>query len=207
MPKESPKNEEISVEDQIWSDVESKGIYRLPLQIIKNSLELGGGIASRDPAVPEEMLRQIGPFLTELSPESHVGPSRQAIDFLIPDGTPVIAAADGKVIKFEDSNTLWAPDPNYSNFMNFIWIKHDNGEVSRYCHLAPKSIKRKLGHEGARVREGQVIANVGKTGWTDRDHLHFLLTQDQPYFQLPKMYIENPYGVKGLVPKFALNKN
>ena len=45
-----------------------------------------------------------------------------------------------------------------------------NEEYSRYDHLAYRSSRVKVGQD---VTEGQVIAEVGMTGYTFRPHLHF----------------------------------
>ena len=47
---------------------------------------------------------------------------------------------------------------------------HANEEYSRYDHLAYRSSRVKVGQD---VTEGQVIAEVGMTGYTFRPHLHF----------------------------------
>ena len=51
-----------------------------------------------------------------------------------------------------------------------IQIKHDNGMVSEYGHLLKDSQKV---HEGDKVKKGQVIAKMGKSGMVTGEHLHF----------------------------------
>ena len=65
----------------------------------------------------------------------HVGKLRNAVDFLAPVGTPVVAAADGLVTFVEDSSSIGGPDYSYWEFSNFIVLMHSNGEFSRYDHL------------------------------------------------------------------------
>lgn len=57
---------------------------------------------------------------------------------------------------------------------NFVAIRHDNGDVSRYLHLNSRS---SLG-VGARVQKGQFIGNMGDTGNAIGNHLHFDLTKN-----------------------------
>ena len=101
---------------------------------------------------------------------AHSGNLRNAIDFIVPENTPVPAAANGIVTYLKDDSIIGGPNPIYWNFTNFIAIRHANEEYSRYDHLAPHSSKVKVGQA---VSEGQEIARVGMTGYTFHPHLHF----------------------------------
>ncbi len=104
------------------------------------------------------------------SSPAHTGNLRNAIDFIVPEGTPVLAAADGIVVFVKDDFTIGGPNPIYWKYTNFITIMDANEEYSRYDHLAPRSSKIKVGQT---VSEGQEIAKVGMTGYTILPHLHF----------------------------------
>jgi murein DD-endopeptidase MepM/ murein hydrolase activator NlpD len=95
---------------------------------------------------------------------------RNAIDFIVDEETPVLAAADGIVTFVKDGSNTGGPNPIYWNDTNFIVIMHSNGEYSRYDHLSYKSSKVKVGQS---VRAGKEIARVGMTGYTYLPHLHF----------------------------------
>ena len=116
--------------------------------------------------VPKNLLERVD---TTSSP-AHVGKLRNAIDFLVPENTPVLAATKGIVTYVKDDSNIGGPSPVYWNYTNFITIMHANEEYSRYDHLAPQSSRIRLGQA---VSEGQVIAEVGMTGYTFRPHLHF----------------------------------
>ena len=84
----------------------------------------------------------------------------------------VIAAKDGEVIA--TSNTC-SNDGYYQNscgggFGNYVFIKHDDGVVTKYAHLYPDSIVVSVGD---RVVQGQKIAMVGNSGSSTGCHLHF----------------------------------
>lgn len=49
---------------------------------------------------------------------------------------------------------------------------------------------------GQYVKKGQPIGIVGKSGWTDRDHLHFIVYRKDKNF---------PFGFKSLKIKFEKN--
>src|SRR5438128_1633866 len=104
------------------------------------------------------------------SSPAHTGKLRNAIDFIVPDNSPVLAAANGIVTYVKDDSSIGGATPIYWNFTNFIVIMHSNEEYSRYDQLAPQSSKVKVGQA---VSEGEEIAKVGVTGYTFHPHLHF----------------------------------
>ena len=57
---------------------------------------------------------------------------------------------------------------------NYVAIRHDNGDVSRYLHLENKSDLK----VGDRVQKGEYIGNMGNTGNAVGYHLHFDLTKN-----------------------------
>lgn len=101
---------------------------------------------------------------------SHVGPNRYAIDWRMPEGTPVHAARGGLIVKAQDHSDIGGPDRKYDRFNNFILIRHDDGTLGHYCHLQKDGIKVSVGD---RVRTGDPIALSGNTGFSSGPHLHF----------------------------------
>lgn len=85
-----------------------------------------------------------------------------AIDLAAPLGTPVLAAAPGRV-------TFVGHLPDGAMV---VVIAHDDGLVSLSAHLddafAPPPVRA-----GDRVERGQVVGYVGLTGMTTGPHLHF----------------------------------
>ena len=116
--------------------------------------------------IPREMLQRIDRH----SSPAHVGKLRNAVDFIVPKDTPVLAAADGMVTYIKDDSNVGGPDVLYWPYSNFITIQHSNGEYSRYDHLDYKSSIVKLNQK---VRAGEKISRVGMTGYTYLPHLHF----------------------------------
>ncbi len=80
------------------------------------------------------------------------------IDLRAPKGTPVRAAADGRVI--------------FSGFRGAyghkIIISHGRGVETVYAHNSRNLVKR-----GQRVKQGEIIANVGRSGNATGYHVHF----------------------------------
>jgi murein DD-endopeptidase MepM/ murein hydrolase activator NlpD len=82
----------------------------------------------------------------------------EGIDFPAESGTPVVAAASGKVIES-------GYQPQYGKIVE---IDHGNGLVSRYAHASEVYV-----NEGDLVVRGQKVAAVGSTGRSTGPHLHF----------------------------------
>lgn len=159
--------------------------YRL-VYPIRDSAELKKRAHELADGISEQELFLIGPFLCCKSPDSHIGPFRHAIDFLVPDGSIVYASDEGQVEAVQTSSTRWGPTPECADDLNYITLAHTTWRThhhfgppefhywTQYCHLAQGS-EREFGIKvGDWVRAGQPIARTGKTGWTDRDHLHFM---------------------------------
>jgi hypothetical protein len=102
---------------------------------------------------------------------THVTPdSAYAVDFALPDGTPVYAAREGTVINVRHDSFRGAPLPAMLDQANLIEILHEDGTIGVYGHLHWDSIRV---HIGQRVARGEYIANSGNTGFTTGPHLHF----------------------------------
>ncbi|HAU66338.1 MAG: Peptidase M23B [Candidatus Uhrbacteria bacterium GW2011_GWF2_39_13] len=161
--------------------------YPYPLVYpIRDSAELRLMIPILATGVPNEELFLQGPFLCCQSPSTHIGPFRHAIDFLVPNGTIVYASDEGRVETIRTASDRWGPTSEYADDLNYITLAHTTWRThhyfgpleyhywTQYCHLA-KDSEREFGiMVSDRVKAGQPIARTGKTGWIDRDHLHFL---------------------------------
>ncbi|MDR2173528.1 MAG: M23 family metallopeptidase [Burkholderiales bacterium] len=82
----------------------------------------------------------------------------EGIDFSALPGTPVVAAASGKVINAE----------THSQYGKLVEIDHGNGLVTRYAHNSELLVNK-----GDLVVRGQAVATVGSTGRSTGPHLHF----------------------------------
>jgi len=81
-------------------------------------------------------------------------------DFAAPEGTPIMASGDGKIIR-----ARWCGGGG-----NCVKIKHNSTYSTVYAHMSKfaRSVR-----EGARVKQGQIIGYVGSTGMSTGPHLHY----------------------------------
>jgi murein DD-endopeptidase MepM/ murein hydrolase activator NlpD len=81
-------------------------------------------------------------------------------DYAAPSGTPIKAAGDGKVI-FRGVK---------SGYGNVVILQHGGNITTLYAHMSKFASKVR---NGTRVRQGQTIGYVGKTGLVTGVHLHY----------------------------------
>ena len=101
---------------------------------------------------------------------SHKGSNRYAVDWEMPEGTPVHAARNGLVVKVKDDSDQGGGDVSFDPFNNYILIRHSDGTLGQYCHLQKGGVAV---HEGDLIKDGDIIAHSGNTGFSTGPHLHF----------------------------------
>ena len=129
---------------------------------------------------------------------SHFGPkNRYAIDIAMPEGTPIIAARGGVVIKTENSQDGRGTDASG----NFVRVLHNDGTMGVYLHLKKGSVSVR---EGQQVAVGSPLALSGNTGNSSGPHLHFVVQRNTGLGLVSIPYQFNQ--PVGNLPNFALGK-
>ncbi|MFZ7130989.1 MAG: M23 family metallopeptidase [Eubacteriales bacterium] len=86
-----------------------------------------------------------------------------AVDICNSQGTPILAAMDGKII-FEGKKGTYG---------NCIIIEHNNDFSTLYAHLYEIDVG-----EDEAVTQGQIIGKMGSTGNSTGNHLHFEIRKE-----------------------------
>ncbi len=86
--------------------------------------------------------------------------AHQGVDYAAPSGTPIKASGDGKVI-FRGTK---------SGYGKTVILQHGGNITTLYAHMSNYVLKVGV---GTRVRQGQTIGYVGRTGLATANHLHY----------------------------------
>ncbi|MFH0799430.1 MAG: peptidoglycan DD-metalloendopeptidase family protein [Pseudomonadota bacterium] len=102
------------------------------------------------------------------------GRRHDGVDLLAPSGTPIHAAAAGRVVFVGQMR----------GYGNLILVRHEGDFFTAYAHNSVNKVKKDQA-----VKKGQLIAEVGRTGRATGPHLHFEIRHGQtarnPLFFLP----------------------
>ena len=101
--------------------------------------------------------------------KAHLG-----VDYAAPTGTPIWAAASGKVVE-----CVRKPGSG-----NTIVIQHGSGLATRYYHLHKFAPGMRSGRV---VRQKELIGYVGTTGLSTGPHLHFSVTRNGAFIDPTKL--------------------
>jgi murein DD-endopeptidase MepM/ murein hydrolase activator NlpD len=119
---------------------------------------LENGLASIPQVQPARVAYVSSSFGYRSDPFTGHAAFHAGLDFPGPLGSPIYAAAKGKV-------SFVGRRPGYGNCVE---ISHGNGLMTRYGHLSAFKVK-----PGQKVDAGTVIAAMGSTGRSTGSHLHF----------------------------------
>ena len=106
------------------------------------------------------------PFGTRRSPFTKQVDFHPGLDLAAATGTPIRAPADGKVVyagryPVRQSVSWW-------RYGNLVAVRHGDRFISIFGHCDTVSVR-----VGQTVKQGEVLATVGNTGWSTSPHLHY----------------------------------
>jgi murein DD-endopeptidase MepM/ murein hydrolase activator NlpD len=109
-------------------------------------------------ASPLAFSRITSGFSMRMHPILNEWKRHEGVDYGAPTGTPVRSVGDG-VVSFAGQQ---------NGYGNVIQIQHSDNRMTVYAHLSRIGV-----HRGEHVDQGELIGNVGMTGWATGPHLHF----------------------------------
>ena len=86
--------------------------------------------------------------------------AHRGVDYAAPRGTPIKASGDGKVI-YRGTK---------SGYGKTVILQHGGNITTLYAHMSSYVLKVRV---GTRVKQGQAIGFVGRTGLATANHLHY----------------------------------
>ena len=117
-------------------------------------------------------------FGWRLDPFTGQSAMHEGVDYVVPQGTPIHAAASGIIV-------YAALHPQFGNLVE---IDHGNDILTRYAHASKLIVE-----VGQVVKRGQLIAYVGSTGRSTGNHLHFEV-RFKGLAQNPIRFLQNTAG-------------
>jgi murein DD-endopeptidase MepM/ murein hydrolase activator NlpD len=106
------------------------------------------------------------PFGTRRNPFTKAVDSHFGLDLAAPTGTPIHAPAAGVVVfagryDLRRSVAWW-------RYGNLVVLRHGDRFLTLFAHCDEVKVRT-----GQSVRQGDVVATVGNTGWSTAPHLHY----------------------------------
>lgn len=109
----------------------------------------------------------------------------EGLDYAAPAGTPILAAAEGRVLRTGTS----------SSYGRFVEVEHANGVTSFYAHMSRIAVS-----EGDTLAAGETIGAVGSTGRSTGPHLHFEIRRDGEQID-PEDFLGQAFAIHDVAPE------
>lgn len=165
-------------------------LYEVPLSIgAYDHFYFTRPIAANNVNWPLSVYRYAG---TNFGPNTpHTG-----VDIVTPEGTPVMAAADGKVV-WSGYGLFYGAYDITDPYGIAVVIQHDFGYANQrlytvYAHLSATKVSK-----GQQINQGDIIALSGETGLVTSAHLHFEVRMGINDFYSsynPELWLAPPQG-------------
>jgi murein DD-endopeptidase MepM/ murein hydrolase activator NlpD len=128
-------------------------------KLIKNQGDKLASIPAIQPVSNRDLDRIASGFGMRIDPVYGTPKMHKGLDFTAPQGTPIYATGDGKVIK---------AGYDESGYGNHVIINNGYGYETLYGHIV-----RVKARAGQKVKRGEVIGWVGSTGKSTGPHCHY----------------------------------
>lgn len=140
--------------------IQSKSLDTIQ-NLAKNKEKMFSSIPSVKPVREDKLNRSMflmSGFGMRLHPIHKIRKMHEGLDFAAPQGTPIQATGDGRIVNAENGH----------GYGNHVVIDHGYGYETVYGHMSRVNV-----HVGQLVKKGQIIGNVGSTGASTAPHCHY----------------------------------
>jgi murein DD-endopeptidase MepM/ murein hydrolase activator NlpD len=139
---------------------------KAPLDLLSNQPPLTPGNTDPEFVLPVKADKGIyfaSGYGNRVHPIERVEKMHNGVDIAGPEGTPILAVANGVISKIVE----------VKGYGKYLVIDHANGFSSLYAQLSSYAAK-----QGQTVKRGELIAYMGQSGVSTGPHLHFELRKD-----------------------------
>ncbi|MEA1785798.1 M23 family metallopeptidase [Arenibacter sp. GZD96] len=144
--------------------IQSKSLDEIT-KLAEEKEKLLAAIPAIQPINNDDLTRMASGYGWRSDPFTKARKMHWGMDFTAPQGTPIYASGDGKVIR---------ADNNSSGYGKHIRIEHGYGYISLYGHLSQYNVRI-----GQKVERGDIIGFVGSTGRSEAPHLHYEVWKEE----------------------------
>lgn len=122
---------------------------------------------------------------------SHYDESRYAVDWVVDEGTEVVAMRAGRVVALAEDSDTGCGTSDCASFANYVVLDHGDATFGEYLHLQQEGALVEIGQV---VAQGEVIGLSGNTGFSTLPHLHVEI-RDPLGQSLPLYWDDQPDGL------------
>ncbi len=162
--------------DNLTHVVEDRADKLMALQTLLMQNQLSKGVLSSSSPLDKGVFTSN--FGWRVDPFTGQSAMHEGVDFMAEFGSAIHASAGGVVV-YSDTH------PQYGNMVE---VDHGNDIVTRYAHASKLLVR-----VGQVVRRGDKIAEVGSTGRSTGNHLHFEVRY-KGHAQNPVRFLQNAAG-------------
>ncbi|MDN5199775.1 M23 family metallopeptidase [Fulvivirgaceae bacterium BMA10] len=134
------------------------------VELAKKKTDYLASVPAIQPISNKELTRLASGFGMRIHPILKIRKMHTGYDFTAPQGTPIYATGDGKVIRVKT---------NYTGYGKEVEIDHGFGYITKYAHMSAFNV-----NVGQTVKRGDPIGFVGNTGSSTAPHLHYEVIKD-----------------------------
>jgi len=148
------------------ADTDTSADYKEP--VVAGEMYIPDEMSMEDAEINLQLIAPVegtvsSPFGERMHPIKKTVEFHRGIDIEATEGTQIRAVLEGEVVEAGE-------EPTYGKY---IKIEHTDGIATVYAHCS-----KLIAEKGQKVKQGDIIAEVGNTGAATGSHLHFELWKD-----------------------------